>query len=137
LRALITRHDLVDRVTLTGPLTDAETQSLLACADLCLVPSLYEGSSLVALEALGRRLPVVATPVGGLPDKVIPGETGFLAVAPTSDAFAVALITALDARAEWPAYGARSRSLVEREFDWDTLGGRYVELCRRLANQPG
>lgn len=133
LRALIDQHGLADRVTLTGPLPDAETQSLLACADLCLVPSLYEGSSLVALEALGRSLPVVATPVGGLPDKVIPGETGFLATAPTPDAFAAALLAALDARAYWPGYGARARALVEREFDWATLGARYVKLYRRLA----
>lgn len=57
--------------------------SLLASANLCLVPSHYEGSSLTALEALAHRLPVVATPVGGLPDKVLPGQTGFLAAART------------------------------------------------------
>lgn len=135
LRALITRHDLGNYVTLAGPLADTETQSLLACADLCLVPSLYEGSSLTALEALGRRLPVVATLVGGLPDKVLPGQTGFLAASPTADAFAAALAIALRARAQWPAYGERARALVEREFDWVTLGDRYVALYRRLARR--
>ncbi len=132
LRALIAQQGLGTNVTLLGALGDAEMHSLLACANLCLVPSRYEGSSLTALEALAHRLPVVATPVGGLPDKVLPGQTGFLAATPTPAAFAAALVEALAARNQWPAYGARARALVEREFDWVALGGRYLELYRGL-----
>lgn len=133
LRAAIDRADLARNITLTGGLPDADTQNLLACADLCLVPSLYEGSSLTALEALGRRLPVVATPVGGLPDKVFPNQTGFLATDPTPTALAAALRAALGARASWPQYGAQARALVEREFDWAVLGERYLELYSGLT----
>ena len=132
LRATIARQGLGTNVTLTGALGDAAMHSLLACADLCLVPSRYEGSSLTALEALAHRLPVVTTPVGGLPDKVLPGQTGFLATAPDPAAFAAALAEALAAREDWPAYSARARALVEREFNWAVLGGRYLELYRGL-----
>ena len=72
----------------------------IACyhrADLALVPSLYEGSSLAALEALTHRLPVVATTAGGLPDKILPGQTGFLAAPGDPAAFAAALAEALAA----------------------------------------
>lgn len=137
LRAAIAQADLARNVTLAGSLPDDETQNLLACADLCLVPSLYEGSSLAALEALGRRLPVVATPVGGLPDKVLPGQTGFLAAAATAADFAAALTAALAAREAWPEYGARARALVEREFDWAALGEKYLELYRGLVKHSG
>jgi glycosyltransferase involved in cell wall biosynthesis len=135
LRAAIEHAGLARNVALAGALSDAETQNLLACADLCLVPSLYEGSSLTALEALGRRIPVIATPVGGLPDKVIPGETGFLAAQPIPSALAAAMLAALDARASWPHYGAQARALVEREFDWAVLGERYVRLYHGLVGQ--
>ena len=137
LRSAIDQADLARNITLTGALPDAETQSLLATSDLCLVPSLYEGSSLTALEALGRSLPVVATPVGGLPDKVLPGQTGFLAAHPTPADFATALTAALDARDAWPEYGARARALVEREFDWATLGEKYLELYLGLTGRRG
>ncbi len=132
LRALIAQQGLDGNVTLTGALTDAAMHNLLACADLCLVPSRYEGSSLTALEALAHCLPVVATPVGGLPDKVLPGQTGFLAATTAPADFAAALVEALAAREQWPAYGTRARALVEREFDWAALGGRYLEMYRGL-----
>ena len=49
-------------------------------------------------------------------------------------ALAAALAEALAAREQWPAYGARARALVEREFDWDALAGRYLALYRRLRD---
>jgi len=132
LRAAIAEAGLAANVALVGALPDAEVQSLLAAADLALIPSRYEGSSLTALEALARGLPVVATAVGGLPDKVIPGETGFLA--PTADpvALAATLRAALAARAVWLALGAGGRRLVAERFSWDALAPQYLALYRDL-----
>ena len=62
----------------TGKLSDTELHSLYALCNLFAHPTLYEGSSLVTLEAMAHGLPVVASAVGGIPDKVIDGETGFL-----------------------------------------------------------
>lgn len=135
LRAAIGRLGLAAQVALVGPLPDAEAQNLLAHADLCLIPSHYEGSSLTALEALARRVPVVATPVGGLPDKVLPGATGFLAAATTSTALAAALRDALAARDRWPALGAQARALVARDFAWPALAARYVALYRAIPGR--
>src|SRR3990172_510702 len=52
---------------------------LLACSDVMLLPSELESFGLVALEAMSCEVPVVATLVGGLPEVVIHGETGYLA----------------------------------------------------------
>ena len=132
LLAAIAEAGLGANVAFVGALSDAEVQSLLAAADLALIPSRYEGSSLTALEALARGLPVVATAVGGLPDKVIPGETGFLA--PTADpvALAATLRVALADRAAWPALGAGGRRLVAERFSWDALAAQYLDLYREL-----
>lgn len=132
LRALIAAHGLGANVSLLGALPDDELHSLLESVDLFLVPSLYEGSSLVALEGMVHRLPVVATTTGGLPDKVRPGHNGFLAAPGSPDSLRDALAAALDARAAWPAYGARGRALVEAEFDWRRLVERYLELYEAL-----
>ena len=124
---------LAANVALLGALPDVELHTLLEGADLFLVPSLYEGSSLVALEGMVHRLPVVATEAGGLPDKVRPGQTGFLAPPGSVAGLRDALAAALDARAVWPAYGDRARALVEREFDWPVLADRWLDLYRSLA----
>ena len=52
--------------------------SLLSVADLCLLPSAQEGFGLVALEAMASEVPVVASRVGGLPEFIEHGVTGFL-----------------------------------------------------------
>jgi glycogen(starch) synthase len=132
LHAAIVAAGLAANVTLVGALPDDEVQSLLAAADLALIPSRYEGSSLTALEALARGLPVVATAVGGLPDKVLPGETGFLAPTADPDALAVTLRAALAARIAWPALGAGGRRLVAERFSWDALAEQYLMLYRDL-----
>jgi L-malate glycosyltransferase len=52
---------------------------LLGCADVFLLPSELESFGLAALEAMSCEVPVVATIVGGLPEVIVHGETGFLA----------------------------------------------------------
>jgi L-malate glycosyltransferase len=52
---------------------------LMSCADVLLLPSELESFGLVALEAMSCEVPVVATSVGGIPEVVVHGETGFLA----------------------------------------------------------
>ena len=136
LRTAIGQTGFAANITLVGALPDAEVHSLLSRADLALVPSLYEGSSLAALEALTHRLPVVATTAGGLPDKILPGQTGFLAAPADPAAFAAALAEALVARANWPTLGAAGRALVERQFSWDALADDYLTLYRQLIARP-
>lgn len=77
---------LCDQVLFIGKqdnLTD-----LLGCADVLLLPSETESFGLVALEAMSCEVPVVATRVGGLPEVVMHGETGYLAPLGDLDAMA-------------------------------------------------
>jgi glycosyltransferase involved in cell wall biosynthesis len=85
-------HDrgLADRVELTG--TREDVAQILARADVFVLSSRSEGMPMSALEAMAAGLPVVATAVGGVPELVVDGETGFLV--PPGDA--PALSRALD-----------------------------------------
>jgi len=108
------------QTTLCGTLPDGDLHALLAHATLFVHPARYEGSSLVTLEAMAHRLPVVATHVGGIPDKVIPGETGWLV--PPAEPHALA--RAIQEAAETPrpmlrAMGEHGRTRVEAWFSLD------------------
>jgi N-acetyl-alpha-D-glucosaminyl L-malate synthase BshA len=69
-------HGLMDKVLFLGKLDNVP--DLMGCTDVLLLPSEFESFGLVALEAMSCEVPVVATNVGGIPEVVIHGETGFL-----------------------------------------------------------
>ncbi len=67
---------LEDAVLMVGLRTDV--RRLLAAADLFLLTSISEGIPVTLIEAMGARLPVVSTAVGGIKEVVIAEETGLL-----------------------------------------------------------
>ena len=133
--AAIARAGIAAQLIMPGRVADADLHAWYEAASIFVHPTLYEGSSLVTLEAMAHRRPVVATRAGGLPDKVRPGVNGWLVEPGDAPALAGAMREALQARARWPDMGARSREIVEREFSWETLIDQqiavYGELLRR------
>lgn len=134
-RALETRiagNGLQDRVLMPGRLQDASLHAWYEAASLFVHPTQYEGSSIVTLEAMSHRRPVVATIAGGLPDKVRHGETGWLVPPGDAPALARALRTAIGARQEFATMGAAGRALVEAEFSWDRSADRMLAVFEEL-----
>jgi len=115
---------LADHVTFVGKLTDTELHSLYEEIDLVVHPTLYEGSSLVTLEAMIHRKPVVASDAGGIPDKVFDDRNGYLVRPGDADALAAKILAALHRRAAWPEWGAESVRIVRETFDWPVVARR-------------
>ena len=67
-----------DRVRFLGAVRPEEVPALLAASDAFVLPSLYEGRPIALLEAMAAGLPVVASPVGGIPEIVDEGTNGLL-----------------------------------------------------------
>src|SRR4029453_1795778 len=94
LRARVAALDLEDRVTFHGPLTQAETRDRMRAAAVLAAPCVVggdgnrDGLPTVILESLALGTPVVATPVTGIPEAVLDGQTGFLV--PEGDTAALA-----------------------------------------------
>lgn len=132
----IARAGLGEAVHLAGRVSDEALAAYYAAADVFVHPTLYEGSSLVTLEAMAHRKPVVATRAGGLPDKVIPGETGWLVDPGSPEALAEGLAAALAIDAPLTAYGRAGRALVERAFDWPVVAEALHALYERLVASP-
>jgi glycosyltransferase involved in cell wall biosynthesis len=134
LERLVDASALRTRVLMPGRVSDAELHAWYEAADLFVHPSLYEGSSIVTLEAMAHGLPVVATRAGGLPDKVRPGLNGWLVEPGDGAGLAASLEVALDRQAPLRQMGLESRGIVEREFGWfaviDRLLAVYDEMLR-------
>jgi glycosyltransferase involved in cell wall biosynthesis len=127
-------HDarLTNRVVMTGRVDEVTLHSWYDAATLFVHPTLYEGSSLVTLEVMSHRRPVVATAAGGLPDKVRPGVNGWLVPPGRPDALAAALSGALGSLADLPAMGLAGRRIVEEEFAWPILARMHADMYREL-----
>ena len=78
--------DLLGSVRYCGWLSDQERDLLLRMTDIFVLPSYAEGMPMSILEAMSYSVPVVATPVGGVPELVLDGETGLLVMPGDIDA---------------------------------------------------
>lgn len=114
-----------DDVLFTGARSDVRTW--LTAADVVVLPSRWEGLSLVALEALAVGRSLVASDVAGVREQV--GEDAG-AVVPTQDpaALAAALTARLRDRVTADREGAAGRRRVERSFDLSRTAGRVAEV---------
>ena len=127
----LTHAGLSPHAVLAGRVEDRDLHSLYTVADWFVHPTLYEGSSLVTLEAMAHGLPVIASRVGGLPDKVQDGVTGFLV--PPGDDAALAQRLTQTAEVDGERFGQAGRRLCDARFSWAVVAPQYVALYRTLA----
>jgi len=136
----IAAHDrgIADHVRFAGAVSDDALFELYDRADLFVHPTLFEGSSMVTLEAMARGIAVVGTRVGGIPDKIEDGESGLLVPPGDSEALGQAIVTALADRARLKAWGERGRHIVETRFSWTARIEDQLALYQSLvdASQP-
>ena len=132
LAAAVAAADLQSHVILAGRVSDRDLHAWYETATLFVHPTLYEGSSLVTLEAMAHRRAVVATNAGGLPDKVRPGINGWLVSPGDPSALAAAISGAMANPARLAAMGMESRAIVEREFSWAAAGAATLEMYEEL-----
>jgi glycosyltransferase involved in cell wall biosynthesis len=127
--ATIQRLGLGDIVTTVTGVSDEELARLYGEAQVAIVPSLYEGFSLPAIEAMACAVPVVATTGGALPEVVgVSGETGLLVEPNNPDALAGAIRRLLDDETLRRRLGANGRERVTQRFTWQVTA-RGTAAC--------
>jgi len=123
-RRLISRSAVADRVTVHGRLPNADLRQILERSHALAVPSTYEGYGIVYVEAMGRGLPVLASPFGGVQDVVEDGTTGFF-VRSASDIAAAARRWGGD-RALLASMGRAALQAYRRFPTWDDSSRRIA-----------
>ena len=132
------RLGLNDIVQTISGVSDEELARLYGEAEVAVVPSLYEGFSLPAIEAMSCGVPVVATTGGALPEVVgTSGETGILVEPNNPDALVVAIRDLLDNPSEQKRLGDAGRERVIKRFTWEvTARGTAACYDAILTGQP-
>jgi glycosyltransferase involved in cell wall biosynthesis len=128
---LATHRGVASRVRFLGIRSDPAP--LLWAADAFVLPSAYESSGLVFLEALAAGLPVVASRVGVAPERIVDGRNGQL-VERTGPDVARGLRTVLDG--DRSAMRTEARASVA-DLGWTGIAERYLDLATRLASAAG
>lgn len=108
---------------------------LLQNSDLFLLPSEQESFGLAALEALSCGVPVIASRVGGIPEVVAHGETGFLADVGDVEAMAQAAVRLLRDGALHERMSQAARAAVLRRWRHKPMLDRYEAYYRGLLNR--
>jgi glycosyltransferase involved in cell wall biosynthesis len=134
---LISHLGLGDAVEFASGESDESLVGRYASSSVAVVPSLYEGFSLPAIEAMACGVPLVCSNGGALPEVVGADEQSAIVV-PAGDAYALfdAVLRLLDDPDEARALGERGRARVTDRFTWDatarsTVGAYRVALARQ------
>lgn len=123
------RLGLSDIVTTISGVSDEELARLYGEAEVAIVPSLYEGFSLPAIEAMSCAVPVVATTGGALPEVVgVSNETGLLVEPNDPEALVVAIRRLLDDPVLRQRLGDAGRERVIQRFTWEVTA-RGTAAC--------
>ncbi len=104
----------------------------LSAADVLLLPSEQESFGLVALEALACEVPVIASRVGGTPEVVTDGETGFLSEVGDVEKMSADAVRLLKDDDERREMGRRGRASAVSRYSTDLIIPRYIEFYERV-----
>ena len=129
-RALVEELGLGQRVRFVGVVEEIEP--VLKAADLLLLPSETESFGLVALEAMASGIPVVASSVGGLPEVVEHGVSGYLAPVGDVETMARYCLEILMDCAGAKRFSRAARRRAVEKFDYRDIVPQYEAIYERV-----
>lgn len=132
LRRLASRLSVADRVCWLGWRADAA--DLMAAFDVFLLPSLHEGFGLVLLEAMSRRVPIIASRVGAIPEVITHGETGILVAPRAVDELAQAMTRLLKDRALRKYMGLLGAARLEEQFSVERMVDGTIAVYEKVLD---
>lgn len=127
---------LSDIVTVRSGLSDTELAELLASAEIACIPSLYEGFSLPAVEAMASGTPLVVSRTGALPEVV--GEPGVCAeLTEPGDSAALARVIGrlLDSPQTLRRMQLAGRERAVQVFSWESVAAQTVQVYQRAIDR--
>jgi colanic acid/amylovoran biosynthesis glycosyltransferase len=132
LEKAVEEFTLGNTITFLGAGTQSDVYHELSKADIFLLPSIHEILPVVIMEAHAVGLPIIATNIGGIPEEVLDGTTGFLVPPHDSDAIAEKLLYLIEHPDRRITMGNAGRKHIEDHYDIKKLNTRLVEIFKQL-----
>ena len=126
----IESRSLQEVVTYHGRQYGEDKEQRFAEADCFVHPTLDDCFPLVILEAMQHALPVIATPVGAIPDTVIDGETGILVPVNDAQALADAMARMMEKLSGTCDFGTNSRRLFLENYTVDQFENTLISILQ-------
>jgi glycosyltransferase involved in cell wall biosynthesis len=128
----LSEHKLNSKVKFAGWIPHDELPKYLNELKLLVLPSYTEGLPNIVLEAMACGTPVLATPVGAIPDIIKDGETGFIMENNSPECIAANIVRAMN-HPDLEKIARNARALVEREFTFEKAVERYRSILKSVA----
>ena len=122
-------------VSLLGDIPHADMSTFYQISDIVVLPSLMEATSLSGLEAMSCGKALLGTNVGGIPEIIEDGRSGYLVPAGDSEALADTLVKMLNDMGKVRAMGQRGRTLAEEKFSWNSVAEKTLEIYMKVCKQ--
>jgi len=126
----ISRHCLENRIKMTGAMSHRQVLSAISRSRCLLLNSSEEGCPNIVLEAMALGIPVIAANVGGVPELVIHGETGYLFPSDNPRLARQYILRAAKDPVHARTLGQRGAEVALHEFDLTATVKKYLELYR-------
>ena len=126
LRKLAKELQVEDRVHFLGYIDHAHLPALLHSADIFIRPSRSEGMGNSFIEAMAAGIPVIGTAVGGIPDFLTDGETGFVVEVDSPQSIASAVRQVIENPTQTQRIVEKAKEL-STQYDWDMLAVRMQQ----------
>lgn len=132
LHALTNDLGITDHVRFVGLLPHDKLARLVAQADVFIRPSLSEGFGNSFVEALACGVPIIGTPVGGIPDFLTHDKTGLLCEVRNPQSIARAALRILESPELASRLASDGRALVLSKYTWDVIAEQYADYFRKV-----
>lgn len=122
------------RVTFLGYITRDQMPPYLHISEIFIRPSLTEGQGISFLEAMAAGIPVIATPVGGIPEFLTDGETGLFCEVQNPRSIAQKVTKLMKDRESYEYITRRASELVREKYQWDPIAQKMKELFDKILS---
>ena len=134
LKGLVAELGLVDHISFF-PFT-SEPQYVFERADITVLPSLYkEGLPNVLQESMAMNVPVVSSRLGGVPEVVFDGQTGYMVEPGASEALAAAILNLWTNQDAYRKMCVHAREIIVERFDKETQFGQFLTYFRSITGE--
>lgn len=132
LQKLVNKFNLSGKVKFLGRVETNKIPQLLSQAEIFVRPSRWEGFGVSFVEAMAARIPVIATPVGGITDFIVHEKTGLLVSPNNPQELAKAIIYLWEDKNLYKKLQKQGQNLAIKKYNWDKISNEVEKQFIKL-----